>query len=77
MTSPDPLDFTRADHARTDALYVQRATIHPINVLLLCAIARVVAETDWPSLEPDTLTALLGALQFNADAALSAIDGSN
>lgn len=69
----DPLDFASADNGRAKAL----AAAHPMNAVILCAIARVVAETDWSQLEPDTLTALLSALAFNADAALSAIDGSN
>lgn len=72
----DPLDFTPTDNDRASAiLYTGRKYFSATNVTILCAIARVVAETDWPSLEPDTLIALLDSLQFNADAALSAIDG--
>ena len=68
MTDTDPLDFTLIDRNRA-------RTLREPEALVAIAIVRVVAETDWPSLEPDDRAELLAALQFNASGTLASIDG--
>ena len=63
----DSLEFTQRDRDNVNYLDANGA-------LVALAIVRVVAETDWPSLEPDDRAELLAALQFNASETLASID---
>ena len=64
----DSLEFTHVDHFRASL------PILVVEQRVCMAIVRIVAETDWPSLEPDDRAELLAALQFNASETLASID---
>lgn len=68
----DRLRFGHTDGMRACSL--SPAPASAVTTMLLCAIARVVAETDWPALDPDTLTQLLDTLAFTAAETLATID---